>query len=496
METFSEKQVLFVGFKDKFFEKVLKNLKNGKESHHLIFSSSENKESKNTIYAQFLVRTEDIVLNYADFLGDGIDLKFLTNLSECRLFFNRTIDRTFLDSPSSRESDQYFYTLVEFWISFFKKSPKIKDIFFEASPHFPWDICLFFVAKELNINTFVLRRSLINDCVIFDTDFRPQKQQLVKFDHSFNGGFELDQLLSSFTKDSYWLEWSKSLTNVEVDLNSTRKSLLYLLSRRVFTRIRFVINDLIDSKKTYFRLSKLDYIFFTIKRFFQQKKLHKFWNDNTKEIPKNVPLLYFPLHFQPERSTDPEAGFFSQQILAIKLLIKILPEEWNIVLKEHPRQNRFEYPNLRRIHYRSLAEYKEIFKLKRVIPVSSTIPSSELLELCRLSAACTGSILWESLLHGKPSISFGTTWHSDCESSPLFYDIENNPLVLSQLLSKDNDQVMKDVEDFLIRNYKSFINSSNSEQFAEQSNLNINLLALNLSEAIDFIVKKNDDKNY
>ena len=399
------------------------------------------------------------------------------------------MDRIFLSPLNARQSDQYFYALVEFWVSYFNKSPQIKKIFFEASPHFPWDICLFFIAKHLNIKTYILRRTLINDCVVFDEDFRCNKQRIVKYDESFNGGFELDSLLSSYNKDSYWLDWAKTFTNNVVDLNSAKKSVVYLLSNRVVKRIQLIFNDLSNSKKTYFRLSKYNYIFFTLKRFFQQRKLFKFWEENIKEIPGNVPLLYFPLHFQPERSTDPEAGFFSQQILAIKLLLKILPKEWHIVIKEHPRQNRVEYPNLRRLNYRCYSEYQEIFKLPRVIPVSSSTSSFELLSICRMVAACTGSVLWESLLQGKPTIAFGVTWHSDCKSSPSIYDVERSPLILSQLLSKDESEVLRDVEDFIKKNSRIFVNSSNSEQFAQKSSLSTNFLVANLSEAIDYIIE-------
>tara|TARA_B100000787_G_C16184127_1_gene293586 strand:- start:72 stop:1556 length:1485 start_codon:yes stop_codon:yes gene_type:complete len=491
MENNIRKQVLFVGYKDKFFKQVLENLSENIESFHLEYSSTNLSEVKNkeTIYAEFLTRHENIQFHYADFLNNGIDANTLKKLSECRLFFNRTLDRIFLSPLNTRQSDQYFYTLVEFWISYFNKLPGIKKIFFEASPHFPWDICLFFIAKHLNIETFILRRTLINDCVVFDEDFRPSKQRIVKYESSFNGGFELESLLSSYNKESYWLDWAKARTTDEGNLTSAKKSALYFLSNRLVKRIQLIFNDLSNSKKSYFRLSKHNYIFYSVKRFFQQRMLFKYWEENIQKIPDNVSLLYFPLHFQPERSTDPEASFFSQQILAIKLLLKILPKDWQIVIKEHPRQNRAEYPNLRRMHYRSYSEYQDILKLRRVIPVSSTMPSSELLSICRISAACTGSVLWESLLLGKPSISFGTTWHSDCKSSPSIYDIDENPLILSQLLSKDSNQVLRDVEDFIKRNYRAFINSSNSEEFVQQSNLSSNFLASNLSESINYIIE-------
>jgi len=104
-------------------------------------------------------------------------------------------------------------------------------------------------------------------------------------------------------------------------------------------------------------------------------------------------------------------------------------------------------------------------------------------------ASCTGSVLWESLLQGKPSISFGALWHSGCKSSPSIYDIEENPSIFSQLLIKDKNEVLSDLEDFIKKNSGIFVNASNSEQFAQKSSLSNNLLSSNLSDAIHYIIE-------
>ena len=52
----------------------------------------------------------------------------------------------------------------------------------------------------------------------------------------------------------------------------------------------------------------------------------------------NCEFVYFALHFEPERTTNPDGGFFHDQFLAIIHLRKILPEDVNIFVKEHPSQ--------------------------------------------------------------------------------------------------------------------------------------------------------------
>ncbi len=484
-----QNKALFVGFNDGFLQQVLDNLNTDSEISRVVYSPSASIDrNQNVIFSQFLIRENSIKEHYSEYLQNSIDIEVLEELAECRVFFNRTLDRVFLSPLSVRQSDMYFYTLIEFWISFLSKSSNLRAVFFDATPHFPWDVCLFFVAKYLNIKTYILRRTLINNCVVFDEDFRNNKQNIVKYNGSFTGGFEVDELLTLYKEDSYWLNWSKSFLPND-DVKQAKKNVVLFFVERMLKLIKIIIDELLNCNKTYFRLSRLNYISLIVKRLLQQRKLSQLWEVNSRNIPRGVPLAYFPLHFQPERTTDPESGYFSQQVLAIKLLLKILPKEWRVVVKEHPRQNRHEYPNLRRLNYRDSLEYQELFKLSRVIPVSMFVSSSELLANCQLSASCTGSVLWESMLQGKPSISFGTHWHSDCKSSPFIYDIAVNPSILTDLLSKDKGDVLKDVDDFIKSNSNNFINASNSEQFARQSNQDVNLLISNLSEAIDYILK-------
>jgi hypothetical protein len=482
-------KVLFVGFNDDYLRQVLNKVDSNFEISRVIYSPSSSiaENSKNTIFTQFLVRKSSIHTHYSEYINNSLSASTLNELDECRIFFNRTLDRVFLTPLSTRESDRYFYTLVEFWISFIKKSQNFKAIFFESSPHFPWDICLFFVAQHLNIQTYILRRTLIDGCVVFDEDFRYKNQKIMQYDNSFTGGFTTETLLNLYKEDSCWLSWSKSFLPKNKEQVKSNRLSSFVVKISKFPKV--FIGELMNCKKTYFQLSKFQYILFSLKRFLQQRQLSKAWEINSAKIPSGVPLVYFPLHFQPERSTDPESSHFSQQLLAIKLLLGVLPEDWHIVVKEHPRQNRHEYPNLRRFNYRDYFEYQELFKLPRVVPVSVTTPSDELLQSCHLAASCTGSVLWESMLHGKPSISFGAHWHSGCKSSPSIYDIEADPSLLTSLLNKDEKDILADIEDFIVNNSSMFINASNSEQFAQQSKQDVGLLINNLSQAINYILK-------
>ena len=339
----------------------------------------------------------------------------------------------------------------------------------------------------MGIKTYIIRRTLIEDCVVFVNDFRYGKSKIIEFDSSFNGLVHVSHILKTYQKESYWLSYNKTMVSGSVPVAyETRLSNLLRNCKKLNKFFKYFYSQLRTSRNTYFRLTKLNYFKFFYKRLKQQRILLRYWESHCKpfNFKENTPFVYFPLHFQPERSTDPDSGHYSQQILAIKLLLKLLPDEWNVLVKENPRQNYSGFPNFRRFHYRNISEYRELFDLPRVVPLSVSISSESVLKHCKLVASCTGSVLWEGMLKGKPGISFGSHWHNSCKSSPHINDILNDKFPLNILLNKSQDEVIEDVQAFLLKNQFSFILSSNSSQFASQSKVDRNSLIRNLSTAI------------
>ena len=52
----------------------------------------------------------------------------------------------------------------------------------------------------------------------------------------------------------------------------------------------------------------------------------------------NKEYVYFPLHYEHERSTNPDGGDFHDQFKAIQCLRNLIPENIDIIIKEHPSQ--------------------------------------------------------------------------------------------------------------------------------------------------------------
>ena len=90
--------------------------------------------------------------------------------------------------------------------------------FSDNVPHMPWDIVLFFVCKNLNIRTLILRRTGISGYIYIDEDFRISKTNY-KFEYksikSFNkkhNNISIDLLNDlSFTKNQRGGSWVKAM---------------------------------------------------------------------------------------------------------------------------------------------------------------------------------------------------------------------------------------------------------------------------------------------
>jgi len=127
----------------------------------------------------------------------------------------------------------------------------------------------------------------------------------------------------------------------------------------------------------------------------------------------SAPFVYFPLHFQPERTTCPQGGIYADQILALETLAAALPSGWEIYVKEHPSQwwlrSKESFSSARyRGYYNRLAKVPHV----RLVPI--TTDTFDLTEKARTVAVVTGTAGWEGLLRGKRPLVFGIPWWRDC----------------------------------------------------------------------------------
>ena len=162
--------------------------------------------------------------------------------------------------------------------------------------------------------------------------------------------------------------------------------------------------------------------------------------------------VFFAMHNQPEKTTNPEGQEFDNQFNAIKFLRNVLDKKIKIYVKEHPKQLNPYSADVRQMYSRSIEDYKLINDLENCELININQNTEEILKNAKINFTISGTLAWQSLLKQIPSMTFSNTWHSTCKSSPIVK--EDTLLVVKQiqeLLSKTKDEIASDKEYFLKR---------------------------------------------
>ena len=148
-----------------------------------------------------------------------------------------------------------------------------------------------------------------------------------------------------------------------------------------------------------------------------KRRLSCIYESHCGEINYDSDYIYVPLNFQPERTSVPEAGRFSNQFLMIKMLSYFLPKGWKIVVKESPSQllSYAEHGERGRYAY----YYDDLISINNVVLAHFHAPQFELIDNSKAVATLTGTAGWEACARGKPVLVFGHAWYQGCDG--VFY---------------------------------------------------------------------------
>ena len=159
---------------------------------------------------------------------------------------------------------------------------------------------------------------------------------------------------------------------------------------------------------------------FILNKLYHEYHRRCIWDDASLVGKK---ILFFPLHYQPERTSLPDAIPFHDQLRAIDVLSRALPSNWIILVKEHPTIFRFPYKVLLRGNYsRSKAYYDKINSYSNVRLVSINESTNSWMRKSEALATLTGSVSLEALSLGKKVILFGNTWYRSFPNTHYYQD--------------------------------------------------------------------------
>jgi hypothetical protein len=128
-------------------------------------------------------------------------------------------------------------------------------------------------------------------------------------------------------------------------------------------------------------------------------ELFGFYAKNVVEPDLSCKYIYVAPHYQPEATTVPLAGAFSNQLLMVQMLAYCVPDDVLIYVKEHPSQD---------VRCRSIRYYQDMVRIPNVRLISRNFNTFKLTDHALAVATATGTVGWESLFKGKPVLMFGS----------------------------------------------------------------------------------------
>lgn len=334
-----------------------------------------------------------------------------------------------------------------FFESIFEKiSP---DVVFTQLPIGHNDYLFYKMCIALNIRTLYYKRSRIGyKATIIDSQ-----------EYVHNENIEGKNKFNSFSDIETYLEKFSSFKQIRKKANI---SVPY--SSRIISFLKFYFSSAYDDEKHYssigkngWSLTKNDSRFI---RKFRLKSREKYLNKICIDyIDPDIPFVYFPLHFEPERNLLIDNRFYSNQIFIIESISKSLPVNFQLYVKDHPR--------MKQRTWREPSYYDKIISLPNVKLLSPSVDPKIILKNCSLVISISGTVGFEAAFNNKPSITFGTE-NFDFPSSIIQIDNPKDlPNAIKQALQTTTD--LSEISSFI---EKIISNSFDFDIFEIDNNFN------------------------
>lgn len=295
------------------------------------------------------------------------------------------------------ESEAYFHELV-FWSVDKVTNLRPDALIMAEAPHSASVYVLYAVAEAMGVPVFcfvtwplvpgiVLRRGLSGE-------FVPSPDNVFKRDDYFDACInEVKKYLSSFTdEDGY----SFLPRYIQHQANRERKGSRKKIKENPWIRKISLLSKLLVPKRA--------------KAALKRNRLRQEMRRVDSEQPRGQ-YVYFPLHYEPERTTTPDGGIYHDQLRALALLRALVPSDVAIVTKEHPSTL---YSFLKGHLGRHPRHYAAIRRIAGVYLLPPEASSADLLRGSIAVATVTGTVAIEGLALGKHVLAFGNAWYRGC----------------------------------------------------------------------------------
>lgn len=360
----------------------------------------------------------------------------------------QTIDRVFVSPQPVREIVPYLEHLDRLASARIARFPANAIILYARMPHYPWEIVFAKRAELCGHRVIVIQNVFVNNRIVLEegTDFSRPIFLKSASDSTLPAIVQSD-LSSEF------LESSKTL-NLNEPLRTRVAWWIALLLWLAFPRTQMPrIRRVALSRKNQIIFKRSELIWTLIRMLRSQRAARRFLNRHEISTPTTSPFALVALHYQPEATTDPAGGRYSDQVGFVQDLRAALNksghENLPILVREHPRQLARATPALGEANFRSVEFYEALLRIDGVEIVSRSRPTAELFEVASVIATVNGTAAWEGLFAGRPAIVGRRVWFGDCRAVATLEDLHARPALMGELLDLSAQDVENSLFDFL-----------------------------------------------
>lgn len=170
--------------------------------------------------------------------------------------------------------------------------------------------------------------------------------------------------------------------------------------RKLWFDLRWDFRKHLKEKNYHALLDKARFIV----KYLDYKNYRKLLKENSDpNFSFDAPYVYFPLHYQPELTTQCLGNqMYINQALAIERLAALIPENWFIYVKEHVIQSECLRPQ-------SFFERLKAIPNLKIVPIETN--TFELIEHSQFVSTISGTVGWEAIKNGKNVLLFGVIYY-------------------------------------------------------------------------------------
>lgn len=393
-----------------------------------------------------------------------------------------------------------YYRLLVYWLSVINEL-KIDLVLLTESPHSAGQYILYSVAKYLKVPTLMFSSTSMPGLVYLKENIEdtPEDLQIMQ-SNDIKKTLQVENAIHEYIQS---LTRSEENSNPVWYMNYQKNS--FMERRKFITRLKSAIMMIFIQKnyfgnKYYFKIPKkslsltrynrLEGVKWNRYSFKFLKELEKYYLKITTNPNQDEKYVFFPLHYQPERTTNPEGGFYENQLLVIKLISDALPEDTRLYVKEHPSQ--FLIRN--GVMGRSKSYYDEISTLSNVRLIDYRIDSKYLINRCETVITVTGTAALEAVFSFKPALIFGYPWFKLCPGVHSIRGIKSLKYFFENLTSVEKPTI-DELRRYFLHNGRYFnfiyLNPSNKSSLNISREVNIK----NITEMLSSYVSKKQFQN-